>query len=62
MAERNIQQRNNELQVTSALNFEVTRFNGKPMAANGHVFCPMCEDWHENNTWCQAPSMDGGVE
>ena len=22
------------------------------------VFCPMCEIWHENNTWCQAPDMD----
>lgn len=23
------------------------------------VFCPMCEDWHENNTWCQAPGWEG---
>ena len=20
------------------------------------VFCPMCEVWHENNSWCQAPA------
>lgn len=56
MADRNIQQRNNELQVTLKWNFEVMRFNGSD------VFCPMCEDWHENNTYCQMPTTDGGVE
>lgn len=19
-----------------------------------HIFCPMCEVWHENSSWCQA--------
>jgi hypothetical protein len=22
------------------------------------VFCPMCEAWHENNTWCQMSWSD----
>lgn len=21
------------------------------------VYCPMCEIWHENNSWCQAPCI-----
>jgi hypothetical protein len=25
-----------------------------------NVFCPMCDDWHENNTFCQM-SMEGGL-
>lgn len=24
------------------------------------VFCPMCEIWHENNTFCQM-TMEGGL-
>jgi len=23
------------------------------------IFCPMCEDWHENSTWCQYPGWEG---
>jgi len=33
--------------------------NGKEMKDND-VFCPMCNDWHENNTLCQM-SMEGGL-
>jgi hypothetical protein len=27
--------------------------NGKPVLQNGDVFCPMCDAWHQNNTFCQ---------
>ena len=27
--------------------------NGRPVLINGDVWCPMCERWHENNTFCQ---------
>lgn len=33
--------------------------NGKEIKDNT-VFCPMCDDWHENNTFCQM-SMEGGL-
>jgi len=33
--------------------FELERFTGK-----GQVFCPMCEEWHKNNSLCQMP-MEG---
>lgn len=25
------------------------------------IYCPMCEVWHANNSWCQAPvaTMEG---
>jgi hypothetical protein len=26
------------------------------------IFCPMCEAWHENNSWCQAPCHIPGWE
>jgi hypothetical protein len=26
-----------------------------------NVFCPMCEVWHENNTFCQIPTEGGLV-
>lgn len=29
----------------------------QPGAENGQVYCPMCEIWHENNSWCQAPCI-----
>jgi len=32
----------------------------QPLAPVQHldtVYCPMCEVWHENNSWCQAPAM-----
>jgi hypothetical protein len=22
------------------------------------IFCPMCEETHENNTWCQCPGWE----
>lgn len=31
----------------SSWSFEVARFKGS------QVFCPMCVEWHENNTMCQ---------
>lgn len=29
------------------------------LEVHGLVFCPMCDDMHENNTFCQMP-MEGG--
>lgn len=29
-------------------------YNGKPQRDNGDVWCPMCDFYHVNNTWCQA--------
>lgn len=25
---------------------------------DGEVFCPMCEVWHQNNTFCQMSGND----
>lgn len=36
-----------EKQYDSLWNFELSRFKGD------QVFCPMCEDWHINNSACQ---------
>lgn len=27
-----------------------------PVQHSDTVYCPMCEVWHENNGWCQAPA------
>ena len=27
--------------------------NGRPVLINGDVWCPMCEQWHINNSLCQ---------
>lgn len=27
--------------------------NGRPVLINGDVWCPMCEIWHANNSYCQ---------
>ncbi len=29
--------------------------NGRPVLLNGNVYCPMCEIYHENNSYCQQP-------
>lgn len=29
--------------------------SGVGFRADGMVFCPMCDVWHENNTMCQMP-------
>ncbi len=34
--------------------FELIRFAGST------IFCPMCEDWHENNTLCQMNDCQEG--
>ncbi len=36
-------------------------YNGKPRKDNGDVWCPMCDMYHVNNTWCQA-NMEVGHE
>ncbi len=33
--------------------------SGKEIKGN-IVFCPICDEWHENNTLCQM-SMEGGL-
>ena len=30
--------------------------NGRPMLANGNVWCPMCDEYHQNNSYCQQPN------
>lgn len=30
------------------------RVNGLPIKANGDVYCPMCDVYHANNTFCQV--------
>ncbi len=27
-----------------------------PVQHLNNIYCPMCEDWHANNSWCQAPA------
>ena len=27
--------------------------NDKPVLTNGDVFCPMCDEYHVNNVFCQ---------
>lgn len=27
--------------------------NGRPVLINGDVWCPLCEQWHANNSLCQ---------
>lgn len=45
-------QKNEVKQDTVQWNYELERFY------KDSVFCPMCEVWHENNTWCQANLND----
>ena len=33
---------------------ELRLINGMPQKENGDVWCPMCEFWHANETWCQS--------
>lgn len=42
-------------QVESLYQFEAKRFS-----LHNEMYCPMCEDWHEANTWCQANMTQGG--
>ena len=35
----------------------VVELKGSPEVSD--IFCPMCEVWHENASWCQAPAMEG---
>lgn len=61
MTDISLQQLFNEIQVNeskvylSEWEFEVNRFKRSIVTElnNGNIFCPMCEDTHENNSNCQ---------
>jgi hypothetical protein len=36
---------------------DVIKFNGKPMVGN-KVYCPMCDEYHLNDTFCQISGSD----
>jgi hypothetical protein len=35
---------------------KVNWYNERPMLLNGNVWCPMCDEWHANNSYCQMPT------
>lgn len=36
---------------------DVSKVNGKPIYGN-KVYCPMCDEYHINNTFCQMSGSD----
>lgn len=52
MSQRSIDRLDKNLQASSEWNFELKRFVGK------NIFCPMCSEWHENNSFCQMNLLE----
>ena len=59
MYERNIPRTDTGVQEVKVEQPDYIGMMFRELLGKEHVFCPMCEIWHANNSFCQAPAMEG---